>query len=446
MVAGFPVTAMSQEKEGDIWTLERCIQYAYENNLALKRSELSTSLARKDYNQARYQVLPGVGGMIEHQLSSGRSLNIEEYKWENNKKQQGSMGVQADLTLFNGFQNFNNIQANKYLLLSALEDQESLKNNITLNLVGYYLQILLDGELIDVARQKYEVTLLQVEKSQRMVEVGNIAKGDLLEIQAQAASEKLNLVEARAKHRESVLDLVQLLDLDSIGGFEVYKPEIDLATAGLPPSVNDIYQTAVKIMPEIKSGEYLVRSQEKRVAYYQGARVPEVYLRGLYYSRYLLDARNPLDTDPLNPTLDYPVTDQIKDNRYAQMTVGLSIPIFNKFNTRTTIGKNRILLDDYNLALDQEKQILYKNIQQAHSDALAALERYNSAREAVKSNEEAFNYTTQKLEVGLVNSVDFSVARNNLSKARSDLARAKYEYIFRMKILDFYQGNPIRLK
>ena len=159
-----------------------------------------------------------------------------------------------------------------------------------------------------------------------------------------------------------------------------------------------------------------------------------------------MNARNPLDTDPLNPTLDYPVVDQIKDNRYAQMTLGISIPIFHKFNTQSTIGKNKIILDDYNLALDQEKQVLYKSIQQAHSDALAALERYHSAIEAVKSNEEAFNYTTQKFEVGLVNSVDFSVAGNNLSKARSDLARAKYEYIFRMKILDFYQGNPISLK
>ena len=286
---------------------------------------------------------------------------------------------------------------------------------------------------------------MQVEKNQRLVEVGNVARGDLLEIQAQAASEKLNLVEAGTKYQGSILELVQLLDLDSVGNFTVFKPDIDIQMVGLPSEVNDIYNVAVKIMPEVKSGEYLVKSQEKRVAYNQGARSPELYLRGLYYSRYLFNATNPLDPDPLNPTLSYPLSDQIKDNRYAEMTVGISIPIFNRFNTQTNIGKSKILLNDYNLALEQDKQVLYKSIQQAHSNALAALERYNSAQEAVKSNEEAFNYTTQKFEVGLVNSVDFSVAKNNLFKAQSDLARAKYEYIFRMKILDFYQGNQIHL-
>ncbi len=437
--------AMTQNSNDDIWTLERCIQYAYENNLAIKRSELTTSLIRKDYYQARYNLLPGVGAGVEHQLSSGRSLNLEEYKWENNKKQQGSLGIQADLTLFNGLQNYNNIQANKFLLLSTLEDQQSLKNNITLNLVGYYLQILLDKELIDVAQQKFDVTLLQVEKNQKMVEVGNMAKGDLLEIQAQAATEKLNLVEAQTKYQNSVLDLVQLLDLDSVGNFVVYAAEMDVSAVGYPPEVNDIYNVAVNIMPEIKSGQYRVNAQEKRVAYNQGERVPQIYMRGLYYSRYLMNAINPLDPDREHPTLAYSLGNQVADNRYAEMTIGLSIPIFNRFNTQTNISKSRVQLNDYILALEQDKQVLYKSIQQARANALGALEQYNSAKEAVRSNEEAFKYTTQKFEVGLVNSVDFNVAKNNLSKAQSDLAQAKYQYIFRMKILDFYQGNQIKL-
>ncbi len=437
--------AKAQDGSEDVWSLERCINYAYENNLAIKRSRLSTDLVQKDYNQAKYNLLPGVGGAVEHQLSSGRSLNLEKYEWENKSKQQGSLGVQADLTLFDGFQNYNNIQANKFLLMSTLEDQESLKNNITLNLAGYYLQILLDQELIEVAKQQYKVTLLQVEKNQKLVDVGNVARGDLLEIQAQAASEKLNLVEAQTRYRNSVLDLVQLLDLDSIGNFTVIKPEIEMLSATLPPDVNEIYNMALKIMPEIKSGQYLVKAQEKRVAYNQGGRSPQVYLRGLYYSRYLFDAPNPLDPNPENPSLNYSVNSQVKDNRYAEMTLGVSFPIFNRFYTQTNISKSKVQLQDYNLALDQDKQVLYKSIQQAHANATSALERYNSASEAVRFNEEAFNYTTQKFDVGLVNSVDFNVAKNNLSKAQSDLAQAKYEYIFRMKILDFYQGKEIHL-
>ncbi|MGC9338097.1 MAG: TolC family protein, partial [Bacteroidales bacterium] len=133
------------------------------------------------------------------------------------------------------------------------------------------------------------------------------------------------------------------------------------------------------------------------------------------------------------------------DNQYAQVTIGLSIPIFSKLQTQTNISKSKVLLQDFDYMLEQQKQVLYKNIQQYHADAIAAYEKYISAMEAVTSNEEAFNYTQQKFEVGLVNSVDFNIAKNNLTKARSDLAQAKYEYIFKIKILDFYQGKPIQL-
>ncbi|HYW95171.1 MAG TPA: TolC family protein, partial [Bacteroidales bacterium] len=219
VITSLHVTGYTQTTGEDVWTLERCIQYAYDNNLEIKRSELATSAVQKDYNQSKYNLMPSLYGRVEHQLSSGRSLNLEEYKWENKSIQQGSMGMQADLTLFNGLQNYNNIQSNKFLLMSKLEDQESLKNNITLNLVAYYLQILLDKELVNVAKQKYDVTLMQVEKNEKLVQVGNIARGDLLEIQAQAASEKLNLVEAETEYRAGVLELTQILDLDSVGQF-----------------------------------------------------------------------------------------------------------------------------------------------------------------------------------------------------------------------------------
>ena len=143
--------------------------------------------------------------------------------------------------------------------------------------------------------------------------------------------------------------------------------------------------------------------------------------------------------------MNYYLQDQIRDNQYSQLTLGLSIPIFSKMQNLTNISKSKVLLKDYNYMLQQQKQILYKNIQQYHADAVAAFEKYISALEAVESNEEAFDYTQQKFEVGLVNSVDFNIAKNNLTKARSDLAQAKYEYIFKIKILDFYQGKPIQL-
>jgi outer membrane protein len=425
------------------WTLEKCIDYAHENNIAIKRKELSSRLYEKDYDQSKYDLFPSLGVGIEHQLSSGRSLNLEKYEWENRSKQQGSAGLRSDVTLFKGFYNMNNIKASKFAFLSSQQDLETMKNEITLELAGYYLNILFAEELLEVAKSQYEVTMLQVEKSRRLVEVGNSARSELLEIQAQAASEKLNIITAENQLRLSVLDLIQLLDLDSVGDFKIFKPDLSVELAGDLSTVNYIYEAALSNMPEIQGARYVVKAREHMLARSKGNRSPELYLSGLYYSRYLNGAVNPLDPNPLAPTLDYPLADQLKDNRYAQATLGLSIPVFSRFQTQTNISKAKIELADSEYALEQQMQALYKKIQQAHADALGALEKYNSAVEAIHSNEEAFNYTQQKYDVGLVNSVDFNIAKNNLTKARSELVQAKYEYIFKIKILDFYQGKPI---
>lgn len=439
LFAFFIFSNLSAQDE-DVWTLERCINYALENNLEIKRQELQTVLTEKDFQQNKYNLLPSLGAGLEHQLSSGRSLNIETYEWENRSKQQGSAGVRSDLTLFNGLQNYNSIQKGKFMFLSSTADLETMKNEKTLTLAAYYLDILFSEELLEVAKSQYDVTLLQVERNKKMVEVGNAARSELLEIQAQAASEKLNVTEATNTLNIAILDLTQLLDLDSVGNFSIYKPDLDVELLKDPPAVSEIYESAVNSMPEIKSAEYMVRAQERSVAIARGGRWPQLYLSGLYYSRYLKDAPN-----PINPGEAYALNTQLKDNQYAQLTIGLDIPIFSKLQTQTNISKSKVQLKDYNYMLEQEKQVLYKKIQQYHADAVAAHEKYISALEAVNSNEEAFNYTQQKFEVGLVNSVDFNIAKNNLAKARSDLAQAKFEYIFKIKILDFYQGKPIQL-
>ncbi|MFW5820480.1 MAG: TolC family protein [Bacteroidota bacterium] len=424
----------------DVWTLERCINHALQHNIDLKRQELQKGLAEKDYRQEMYNILLGMGAGVEHQLSTGRSLNLEKYEWEDRSKQQGSAGIRADLTLFRGLTNYNSIQRGKFRFLSSEADLEAYKNDMTLSLAAYYLDILFSEELVEVASSQYEVTRMQVERNKRLVDVGKAAKSELLEMQAQAASEKLKLTEAKNTLEMAILDLTQLLDLDSVGNFSVYRPDINIELLEVPPAVTQIYTDAVRSMPEIRSAEYMLKAQEKDLAVARGNRSPEISLSGLYYSRYLVDAVNPIDA-----SAGYSLEEQLEDNQYKQLTINMSIPIFSRFRLQTNIGKSKILLDDYRYILEQEKQILYKKIQQYHTDVTAAWEKYLSALEAVNSNEEAFNYTRQKFEVGLVNSVDFNIAKTDLTRARANLVQAKYEYIFKIKILDFYQGKPIQL-
>jgi outer membrane protein len=433
------VYASAQETE--TWSLKKCIDYALENNIQIKRQALQSELNSKDLTQSYYNFTPTLNAGLEHSLSAGRALNTELYRWENQQQTFGSMGVRSELSLFNGLQNYNTVMQRKYSFLSSKQDLEKTKNDITLQIMNYYLQVLFDEELMEVSKSQYDVTLLQVEKTKRLVEVGNVAMGQLYEIQSQAATEKLNFTISKNRLQLSVLDLVQLLDLDSVGNFTVLHPEaLFVENTLLPTSFSDAISNALVNMPEIRGAEYRVKSSEKSLSVQRGARSPEVYLSGVYYSRYQNGSYNPNDS-----TFVYPLIDQLKDKQYSQINLGVSFPVFNRFQTQTAISKAKISLEDSRLQLDQQKQVLYKNIQQSYTDAQGAIEKYQSALEAVKSNEEAFNYTQQKYEVGLVNAVDFSIAKNNYSKARSELAQAKYEYIFKAKILDFYSGKTIEL-
>ena len=313
-----------------------------------------------------------------------------------------------------------------------------------MNIAAGFLDILLSNELLQVKKNQYETTLLQIEKTKKLVEVGNAAKGDLLEMQAQAARENTDITNASNNVKMATLTLAQMLELDNeaLKNFQVKLPEkLSIDEGQILYSADSVYLTAAEEMPEIKSAEYQMKSSEKGLDVARGMRSPEISLRGLYYSRY-----SEIATRPLQPDASYPYIDQIGDNEYKQLTLTLSIPLFNKYKTQTAINNAKLNLRDAQYALKQSKQVLFRDIQQAYADAKAALDVFKSQTESVKYNKESFKYTQQKFDVGLVSSVDYNIAKNNLVKAQSDLIQSKYEYIFKSKILDYYRGVPISLK
>lgn len=424
------------------WTLEECINYAHQNNLQIKRQELAAGISENEYRQSKFEVLPNLNARVSHNISSGRSLNTETYSWEDRGNQEGSLGISSEINIFNGFRTYNSIQQNRLDLQSDLSQIEKIKNDISLNIATSYLQILFDYELVDLAKSQKEVTEQQVERMNKLVESGNRARGDLLEIQAQLSNDILNLTNAENNLKIGYLTLIQLLELklDSVKDFSVARPTIINIEQQTDKSVSEYYTEALNNLPEIKSSEYNFKAREKSLAVARGNRYPRLYLTGDYYSRYNKNA-----TNIVNPDVTYNYSDQINDNQYRQLALNLSIPIFNRNAVETNISNNRILLEDAGLEFEQVKKDLYKNIQQAHSDATSAMVKYQASAEAVRSNEESFNYTQQKYEVGLVNSVDFNIAKNDLLVARSNMLQAKYEYIFKLKILDFYAGLPISI-
>ncbi len=424
-----------------VWSLEECINYALENNLMIKRQELNVQYNKNNHSQSYFNTLPNLNGQINYGFSSGKSIDYAKFEYVDQNYWSGSGGLSSNLTLFGGFQVINNIMKTRYDFLKSQSDLEKSKNDISLQLALAYLQVLFSKELVDVASNKLQVTSLQVERTQKMLEVGNVAQGEYLQIKAQEATDKTSLINARNALDIAYLDLTQLLDLDSIGGFEILVPsnlEIEIL-AELEP-LQTIYEKALETMPQIKSAEYALMSARKQLSMTWGTLSPSVDLNGTLSSRYSQVAE-----DITNPDAEYKFKDQINDYYYKQFTIGVTVPIFNRLQVKNNISNAKLQVNDYEILLEQTKMALYKEVQQAHADALDAREKYHSSVEAVNYNEEAFKYTSQKMEVGLVNSVDYNIAQNNLISAQSSMLQAKYEYIFKLKILDLYMGKTITL-
>jgi outer membrane protein len=433
MGLSFPASAQKY------WSLEECIKYGQEKNIQIKRKELSTESSNNNLLQSRINLLPSVGAGFNHQLSAGRSLNTQDYKWENSSLQQGSLGIQAEIILFNGFQNINGMQKSKFDLMMSLSELDKAKNDVSLNIATAYLQVLFCEELLDVAKSQLEVSNLQVERNKKLLEVGNVARGNLLDIQAQAAREQVNVTTADNNLKIAYLALTQMLELDSVGDFKVVHPEtLNMDDATPLQSVSDIYNQALTSMPEIKSSEYYLKSTEKQLAMNRGKLSPSLSMTGLYYSNYYNTV-----TNQSGDAISY--YSQVKNNLYKQLAFNISIPIFNRYNSRTAISNSKIAVYDAEYNLTATKKVLYKSIQQAHADAVGAFENYLSRKEAVLSSEEAFKYTQQKYDVGMSSAVDYNIAKSNLIKAKSDLVQSKYEYIFKIKVLDFYKGAALKL-
>jgi outer membrane protein len=425
-----------------VWTLEECIAYAHENNLQVKRQQLKARSAEHDYDYARAQTLPNANVFGNYRYNKGRAPNFDDYTYVNQSFQDANVGIDSRLEIFNGLYNLNNIRSSKLSLLSKLEDIEDLKNDIAMKIAGAYLEILLNEELHMVAREQLEITRQQVEKNEQLVEVGNLSRGELYEIQAQEAKEKANVIKAKNTLSISYLTLMQYMDLENekLDNFMIDTSDLTIADANPLRSIDSVYADALKVLPMVRSAEYNLESMKKGLNANQGLRSPSISVRYLYYTLW-----SQISADPENPNDSYPWQKQLQDKGYQQLTFSLDIPIFNRMQVQNRISQARVSLLDAQVNLDQTKQTLYKKIQQAYADAVAAIEDYESNLETVYSMDEAFKFTEERFNVGTVSSVDYNIAKNNLTKAQSDLAQAKYLYIFYTKILDFWAGVPISL-
>jgi len=424
------------------WTLEECIKYAHENNLQVQRENLTVKSAESNLLNSWFQTLPTANAFGNYTFNKGRAPNYDTYEYVDQAFQDGNVGVESRLNIFSGLYNYFSIRQNSYSLMARLQNVESLKNNIAISIGGSYLQILLNSELLKIAEDQLAVTRQQVEKRQKLVEVGNLSRGDLYEIQAQEAREAAAVVKARNDLEIAYLNLMQYMDLEPSEAklFSIISPQMEITDASALRPIDSIYSDALRVMPMVKSAEYTLMSSKKGLAAARGGRYPSLSARYLYYTLY-----SEISVNPEDPIAPYRWQDQLQDKGYQQLSLSLEVPLFNRWNTQNRISQAKVSMLDAKVNLDQTKQTMYKSIQQGYADAKAAFENYQANFESVRSMEEAFSYTQQKYNVGMVSAVDYNLAKNNFIKAQSDLLQAKYEYIFYTKLLDFWAGKPLKL-
>lgn len=450
-----------------LWTLQACIDYALANNIQIKQQELAEQLAKTTLLQSKTSLFPTLNANVSHAYNYGKTIDMYTNNFATERVQSDNFYVSSSVTLFSGFQLLNTIKQNKIDLQASQYDLDKMINDISLNLATAYLQILYSKELLTIAENQLSITEKQVAHTQKMVDAGTVAKGTLLTLQAQQSTEELSVVNAQNDLDLAYLTLTQMLDLTSTDSFDIVVPVIEApseTTVLLTP--DQIYAFALTTQPEIQSDELSVKSSELGLSIAQGMRYPTISLRGSYgtgYSGasqrltgYSLSGYYPSgftsggDT-VYSPSYDYtyekkPFENQFKDNVNKSISFSMYIPIFNGWQTNSTIAKAKIAIQNAQYTLQNTKNTLYKSIQQAHADALAAVNKYKSSSKSVDAYKESFKYAEEKFDVGLMNSTDYDDAKNNLTEAQSNLLQAKYEYVFRLKILDFYMGKPIELK
>lgn len=422
----------------ELWTLDKCINYALENNIQIKQSELNTQYQQNNLKGRKSLRLPNFNGQVSQNQNYGRSLTYDN-TYKNVNSAQTDFGLGTQITVYQGSQLSNGVKKVELDLKASLEDLAKAKDDLSLNIASTFLEILFAKELVKVSEDQIDITRQQLKQSQEKVNAGSLASGALLEIEAQAAREELNLVDAKNQLQLAKLKLAQMLELVFSEKFDVEIPSLpEVSAQASVVTAQDVYLTALKQRPEIRGAEYRLKSTEYQLKMAQGVLYPTMTFYANYYNLY-----NNQYTDINKNKINF--SDQLNNNQRKGLGLQMNIPIFNRFQSKVQVDNAKIQVLNTQLDLEGTKKVLRQDIETAQTTALTSFNRYKSTEKAVVSMREAFRYSEEKFNVGMVNAVEYNTAKTNMVKASSDLLRAKYEFIFRSKILDFYRGIPITL-
>lgn len=443
LVLLFGLFSQAQSKK---WTLAECVDYAIKNNISIKQSDLDNQSAKIEKKDAIGNFLPTANANASHSWNIGLNQNITTGLLENQTTQFTSAGLNSSIAIYNGLQNQNRLRRSNLSIVAAQYQLSKMKDDVSLNVANAFLQILFNKENIKVQKEQLATNEKQLARSQELVNAGVIARGDLLDIKANIATNTQAIVNAENALLISKLSLAQLLQLENFQDFDIAEDDYEVKQSEtMSQTPSSIFEKAKETRVELKIAKTNMDIAQKDLMIAKGAYQPSINgfysfsTRASYSDRFIgVDgAGNPILGAPL------PLFDQFSNNKGHNFGVQLSIPILNGFSVRNNVARSKIALDRSKIALSQQELDLERNVYTAFTDAKGAMKAYESALVALEARQEAYNYAKEKFDVGLMNSFDFNQSQSLLVNAQSEVLRTKFDYIFRVKVLEFYFGIPI---
>jgi len=445
-------------------TLQQAVDIAIKYNLQVRQTETQMQTSKVQWNQARDFLLPQISANGSQGTNFGRSVNSNNNTYINQQFSNGSYGLNGSLILFSGLQNYNSIRQTTYAYDASKMDWQQQKDNITLNVILAYLQILSSQDLLAISRSQADVDARQVERLEIQNKEGAITPSALSDLKGQLASDQVNIVSGINAVESAKINLFQLLNVSYKRDVELERIPLNAQVPEYPANPDSIYQTAVTLLPLIKSSDLRIKAYEKALSVARGVYYPTLSLNAGVQSSYSSAAFNNIPGNFFNDTsssyvtignTDYnvinkqqnfsttktPFADQFKNNRGEYIALSLQIPILNYLRARNNVKQAKINLENQRAVSHNTRLQLQQMVEQAYQNMIAAYGQYKSYQDQVTAFAESFRAAEIKFNAGAITADLYLLAKNKLDAATTNLSAARYNYLFRTKILDYYQGR-----
>ena len=406
-------------------TLEQCVQMAFDNNRSLKQGEIQNAVNVVNYEQARKDLLPNLNASAGQRFSFGRSLGADNV-YQSANSSSSSFGISSNINLFDGLRMKYNIDARRSELQTSMAEMEKLKQDIALSVSSGFLQVLLNKELLKLAEAQLQFTETKIEERRKQIDNGKMAEGEIYELLAQQAKEKQQLTQANIRLKLSLLDLAQIIEYPNFETLDVIVPQNLLENELAMLNADAVLKNAVQNHPDVLVAQRKIESANTNIKMAQS----------LYYPSLGFGAQLGSGYYNLNGFPNDSFAKQINTNLSTTLGFNLNIPIFNKFETQSRVKTAKLNAAATSLQLETVKQQLQKTVQQAYQNALGAKANWDAAEQSVLASREALRFVERKYELGSASVYELYQAKNNMNVAESEIVQAKYEYVFRLKILE----------